>query len=161
MLILFDKDKVIIDQLIELIHSFPLSITFFHTLFGKDLVIHTRFEEVHGNRFERLGEYHAYGFKIFSGGGMFFLDKVAESFSDSVNKEKHQYYSLISELSKLEKRKVSSTLLLPHYTVISQFFSPSDPCGSCWETYAIDNLLKICALKGWGACELQKKIFKP
>jgi len=147
MIIPFEEEKAA-QQLIELIHSFHSSTAFFQWFAGDDLKIQTVYEKALGTEYDRIGEYSVYGLRVFSGGGQFYLDKIQESFAKKLSKEKAEYYSSIPELGKLEKKKVNAVLAHPKYTVISQFFSSGQACGSSWEIYDIPNLLQVCKMKG-------------
>lgn len=124
-----------------LIDRFSSSTEFFRWFAGNDLVIETPFERKTLNKFERLGNYYLDNLRVFSGGGEFFLDKTVKSFSEAIDKESHQYYSLISEILKYEKVIVSSTLTWPQYTRVSHFYHLGEICGVCWEIYEIENIL--------------------
>lgn len=137
------KHNTKLEDFINLIDRFQSSTEFFRWFAGDDLVIDTPFERKSLNKFERLGNYYLDNLRVYSGGGEFFLDKTLKSFSEEIDKDRYQYYSLISEILKYKKVNVSSTLTWPQYTRVSHFYHLGEVCGICWEIYEIKNILSI------------------
>jgi hypothetical protein len=131
------------ENFIDLIHHFPSSTEFFRWFAGDTLVVDTLFERKNLNKYERLGNFYIDTLRVYSGRGEFYLDKTLKSLSEELNKEKYQYCSLVSEILKYEKTKISSVLTWPQYTAISHFYHRGEICGICWEIYEIENLLNI------------------
>lgn len=162
MLISLDEDEILTQQIIELIDQFSLSIAFFQWLAGDDVVKEISFERVGEDKFERLGHYFIDGLLVFIGRVQFFLNHIEETFKERIYQNCQDYYPLLLELQKMEKRRLSNVLRLPSYTIFSEFYNRSNLCcGDCWEVYDICNLVKVYKVRknSLRPPQIQKKAF--
>lgn len=130
-------------QLIDLIHSFPLSFIFLQWISRGDLDIQVTYAQKQNKILERLAEISIHGLEVYSTGGEIFLDRVSKDFANRVAVNEKEYYGLIPELARLNKKMISSSLVDSTYTTISEFISSHHVCGCIWEIYHLDRLLEI------------------
>ncbi len=131
-------------DIIDLIHRFPLSTKFFQWLGNEDIVFNVFIEKAHHDLYERLAEYTLDNLRIYSGGGQVKLEQIPESFRTKLFLMPKQFYPFLPELLKLEKRELSHSIEGSNYTVISQFYNQGALCGSIWEIYDLPNLKQVC-----------------
>lgn len=140
-------EKINFDQMIELIHSFSLSTEFFYWLAQNELENRIIYEKVRDGIYERVGEYYIRDFRVFDGGGKFYLAKISDQFKEYLINEKELFYALLPELAKLEKKTVSQHMNGCYYTVVSDFYYKGQACGNCWEIYDLPKIIQIYKIK--------------
>jgi hypothetical protein len=142
-IISFEDDEVVFQELVELIQQFPISTAFFQWLVGDDLVVHVVTEDICEGIFERVSEYYIHDLKVFSGGGQFCIESVEKNCHVILPKDPRECYIALSKLPNLRRSQISDLLTSSHFTLISQFYFSDQPCGGCWEIYDMQNLLKV------------------
>lgn len=150
MIIPFDEERVTYEKMIELFHQFPRVVACLLWLAEGNLVTKTISQMAIEEKVDRVWEYYICNLKVFSGCCQIYLQRVEKSLTKEVVEvidDKYCYSRVLSELLKMEKKILSECLIGSTYTILSQYYSAGQACGSCWESYDMKALLQVCRIK--------------
>lgn len=138
-----DSLEIEVNDVVELIDGYPLPANFIHWLSKGEYSPNLIHEHTSAEKYTRIIQYRIQDRLIFTGKGVFYLDRLSKEFTHALLKHKEPIFSTHPSFRELEKKPISTVLAEPYYTIISHLCIKGTTGGMCWEVYELPPIIEL------------------